>query len=53
MTIFVACASVLVRQLEFTAASAVLILTAGIAISLVILGLLVRGILRERERRLS
>ena len=53
VTIFIACASVLARQLEFTTASAVLILTAGIAISLVILGLLVRGIMRERERRLS
>jgi len=54
VTIFIACASVLMKQLEFTTVSAVLILTAGIAISLVILGLLVRGVVRERaERRLS
>jgi uncharacterized protein len=53
VTIFIACASVLMKQLEFTIASAALILTAGIAISGVILGLLVRGVLRERQARLS
>jgi hypothetical protein len=48
LTIFVACASVLMKQLEWQTASAVLILTAGIAISLVIFGLLIKGVLRER-----
>lgn len=51
VTIFIACASVLMKQLEYGTASAVLILTAGIAISGVILGLLVRGILQEKRRR--
>ncbi len=51
VTIFIACASVLMKQLEFGTASAVLILTAGIAISGVILGLLVRGIAQEKRRR--
>ncbi len=50
-TIFIACASVLMKQMEFKAVSSVLIMVAGVAISLVILGLLVRGILRERAAR--
>jgi len=50
ITIFIACASVLMKQLEYGTASAVLILTAGIAISGVILGLLVRGIAQEKRR---
>jgi uncharacterized protein len=53
VTIFIACASVLMKQLEFNIASAVLILTAGICISGVILGLLVRGISQEKARRRS
>jgi hypothetical protein len=51
ITIFVACASVLMKQLELTVASSILILTAGIGISLVILSLLVRGVIDERRRR--
>ncbi|MEW6368068.1 MAG: sulfite exporter TauE/SafE family protein [Acidobacteriota bacterium] len=51
VTIFIACASVLLKQLELQIASATLILTAGIAISLVILILLVRGVRKERETR--
>jgi len=48
ITIFIACASVLLKQLELQTPSAVLILTAGVAISLVIIVLLVRGIINER-----
>lgn len=48
VTIFIACASVLMKQLEAQTAAAGLILTAGMVISGVILALLVRGILRER-----
>ncbi len=48
VTIFIACASVLMKQMELQAVSAALILTAGLAISFVILALLVRGIVRER-----
>jgi uncharacterized membrane protein YfcA len=48
ITIFIACASVLLKQLEFQTLSAILILTAGFAISLVIIVLLVRGVTRER-----
>ena len=48
ITIFIACASVLLKQLEFQTPSAVLILTAGVAISLVIIVLLVRGVISER-----
>ena len=51
VTIFIACASVLTKQLQFQVASAILILTAGVAISGVILGLLVAGIQRERRER--
>lgn len=53
-TIFIACASVLLKQLNMQTASAVMILSAGIIISGVILGLLVRGIMRERaEKRVA
>jgi uncharacterized protein len=48
ITIFIACASVLLKQLELQTPSSILILTAGIAISAVIVTLLVRGIMRER-----
>jgi uncharacterized membrane protein YfcA len=48
VTIFVACASVLLKQLEMQLASSILILAAGIAISLVILAWLVKGIATER-----
>jgi uncharacterized membrane protein YfcA len=51
VTIFIACASVLMKQLAFQKASSVLILSAGIVISLVILGLLFRGIGREMAAR--
>jgi hypothetical protein len=51
VTIFIACASVLLKQLGLQTPSAILILTAGIAISGVILFLLVRGIMRERSAR--
>lgn len=49
ITIFIACASVLMKQLELQLASSILILTAGIVISLVIATLLVRGVVRERR----
>jgi hypothetical protein len=48
VTIFIACASVLLKQLEMQLASSILILAAGIAISLVILAWLVKGIVTER-----
>jgi uncharacterized membrane protein YfcA len=48
VTIFIACLSVLLKQLEMQAASSFTILTAGIVISLVILALLVKGIVTER-----
>lgn len=51
VTIFIACASVLMKQLELQLASSVLILTAGIAISLVILFLLIAGVRREKKAR--
>jgi uncharacterized membrane protein YfcA len=47
-TIFIACASVLLKQLQFQLASSIMILTAGIAISTVIIWWLVKGILAER-----
>ncbi|MEW6441291.1 MAG: sulfite exporter TauE/SafE family protein [bacterium] len=49
VTIYIACVSVLMKQLELTKASSVLILTAGIAISSVIIGVLVRGVSKERS----
>ncbi|MFH1176242.1 MAG: sulfite exporter TauE/SafE family protein, partial [Acidobacteriota bacterium] len=53
ITIFIACGSVLMKQLEFQTASAILILTAGVAISSVIIGWLLQGIRRERAQRRS
>ncbi len=50
-TIFIACASVLMKQLGLQTASAVLILSAGILISGVIISWLVRGIIKERSER--
>ncbi len=47
-TIFIACASVLLKQLNFQTPSSVLILSAGIIISLVIISLLIRGVIREK-----
>ena len=52
ITIFVACTSVILKQLEFQLASAITILVAGIGISLVIIGWLAKGILDERAGRL-
>ncbi len=51
VTIFIACISVLLKQLALQLASSVMILAAGITISLVILGLLFRGVARERAAR--
>ncbi len=48
ITIFIACSSVLLKQLELQTPSSILILTAGIAISTVILTLLVKGVIREK-----
>jgi len=50
-TIFIACISVLLKQLELQVASSIFILSAGLLISGVILSLLVRGIARERSER--
>ncbi len=50
-TIFIACASVLMKQLNFQLASSILILTAGIVISLVIIVLLVKGVIKEKAAR--
>lgn len=52
ITIFVACSSVILKQLEFQLASAITILAAGIGISLVIIGWLVKGVVDERAGRL-
>jgi hypothetical protein len=52
-TIFIACTSVLLKQLEFQLASSALILLAGGAISVVIISLLVRGVMRERAEKRS
>ncbi len=51
ITIFIACVSVLTKQLDRQLTSSILILVAGIAISGVILTLLVRGIGKERMER--
>ncbi|OGP59010.1 MAG: hypothetical protein A2V67_08345 [Deltaproteobacteria bacterium RBG_13_61_14] len=51
VTIFIACSSVLMKQLEFQTASSVLILSAGIVISGVIIGWLIQGVLKERASR--
>jgi len=52
ITIFVACSSVILKQLELQLASAVTILVAGIGISLVIIAWLVKGVVDERAGRL-
>ncbi len=51
LTIFIACASVVLKQLEWQLASSITILTAGVAISAVIIGWLVQGVRRERRAR--
>jgi hypothetical protein len=48
VTIYIACASVLMKQLDLTTASSFLILSAGIVISSVIIAVLIRGMVRER-----
>ena len=48
-TIFVACASVLLKQLRFQLASSITILAAGVGISAVIIGWLIKGILDEKR----
>ena len=53
ITIFVACASVLLKQLGLQLASSITILAAGIGISSVIIAHLVQGILAERAARRS
>jgi len=50
-TIFIACTSVLLKQLKMQTTSSVLILTAGILISGVIITLLFRGVFRELSAR--
>ncbi len=50
-TIFIACASVLLKQLKMQLASSIFILSEGILISGVILSWLVRGIIRERAAK--
>ncbi len=50
-TVFIACASVLMKQLQLQVASSIFILSAGLLISGVILSLLIRGIMRERSTR--
>jgi uncharacterized membrane protein YfcA len=47
-TIFIACTSVVLKQLQFQLASSITILLAGIAISGVIIAWLVRGVIAER-----
>ena len=53
ITIFIACASVLMKQLEYQKVSSVLIMTAGIAISSVIIVWLVQGVFKERAEKKS
>jgi len=53
MTIFIACASVLMKQLKLQTAASVLILSAGIIISSVIIGWLVKGVMNELSARKS
>jgi uncharacterized protein len=50
-TIFIACGSVLLKQLELQLASSIMIMAAGIAISLVILTWLFKGVAQERAQR--
>ncbi len=51
VTIFIACASVLLKQLELQLASSIMILTAGGVISAVIISWLIGGVRRERSLR--
>lgn len=51
MTIFIACASVLMKQLEMKTASSILIVSAGVIISSVIIGWLIKGITAELKAR--
>ena len=53
VTIFIACASVLMKQLKLKTAASVLILSAGIIISSVIIGWLVKGVMNELSARKS
>jgi len=53
VTIFIACASVLMKQLKLQTAASVLILSAGIIISSVIIGWLIKGITNELSARKS
>jgi hypothetical protein len=53
ITIFVACASVMLKQLGLQLASSITILASGIGISGVIIAHLVQGILAERAARRS
>ncbi len=48
VTIFIACASVVLKQANLQLASSITILTAGVAISAVIIGWLISGVRRER-----
>jgi uncharacterized membrane protein YfcA len=47
-TIFIACTSVVLKQLKLQLASSITILTAGVAISLVIIVWLFQGVIKER-----
>jgi len=49
LTIFIACASVLLKQLELQLASSIMILAAAIVISAVIISWLFKGISAERK----
>lgn len=51
VTIFIACASVLFKQLEMQKPSSILIISAGIIISGVIITILVRGVMGELAER--
>lgn len=53
ITIFVACFSVITKQLEMQMTSSIMIMTAGVGIGGVIIVLLIRGIIRERKTRKS
>lgn len=53
ITIFIACASVVLKQSGLQLASSITILTAGGAISAVIIGWLIQGVRRERAARRS
>ena len=49
LTIFIACASVLMKQLELQTASSIMILVAAVVISAVIISWLIKGISSERK----